>query len=275
MGIQLTPSVAGALAAVAAVAGGAPLFSEGLRALRIARLAGGLAERPLDERPSGFTGVGGQVVLDSPLFSPLTNRPCAGYRLSVASRERGQVAAIEERRPFRVTAGGVCARVAGPIAHWRLSAGERREVKAGEPLTAHLAALIARSPEASWLHRTGATLVLTEHVLAAGAMCHVVGHAREARPYEVAGHEWRRTGTDDATIAVGAVSGTAPGEPDLWIDDGGSLECLIVSDRPVREVRLRHTRMRMLGLVFGPLLSLAGLLVLARLAERWWPAGPR
>jgi hypothetical protein len=73
---------------------------------------------------------------------------------------------------------------------------------------------------------------------------------------------------------VGAVTVSARSdEPDLWIDEGGSLECLIVSDQPVHEVRLRHTRVRMLGLLVGPLLSLAGLLVLARLAERWIPAG--
>ncbi len=273
MPFQLTPSVAGAFAGLAAVAAGAPLFSEGLRALRIARRATSLVEHPLAERPTGFTGARGQVVLDSPLFSPLTHRPCAGYRLSVASRERGQVAALEERRPFRIMAGEVTARVAGPIAHWRMSPGERRVVEPGDPLTAHLAALIERSPEASWLRRTGATLVLTEHVLESGAVAHVVGHVREARPYETSSQEWARTGTDDVAVAVGAITGAAPGEPDLWIDDGGSLECLIVSDRPITEVRLRHTRVRMLGLVFGPLLSLTGLLVLARLAERWWPVG--
>lgn len=272
MVVLLTPSVAGAIAAAAAVAGGAPLFSEGLRALRIARLAGRLTERPLADMPSGFTGLSGQVVLDGPLFSPITHQPCAGFRLSVASADRGQIAAIEERRPFRIVSGGVSARIAGPIAHWRLAAGVRREVKAGEPLTAHLASLVERSPEASWLRRTGSTLLLTEHVLAAGATCHVVGHVRKARSYELIENQWARTGTDDA---AGAVSVTArTDEPDLWIDEGGSLECLIVSDQPVREVRLRHTRVRMLGLLFGPLLSLGGLLALARIAERWMPAGP-
>jgi hypothetical protein len=271
MVVLLTPSVAGAIAAAAAVAGGAPLFSEGLRALRIARLAVGLTERPLADRPTGFTGLSGQVALDSPLFSPLTHQPCAGFRLSVASHERGQIAAIEERRPFRIVAGDVSARIAGPVAHWRLSAGTRREIRADESLSAHLAALIERSAEASWLRRSGATLVFTEHLLAGGATAHVVGHVRQARPYEATERVWARTGTDDA---VGAVTvSVRSDEPDLWIDEGGSLECLIVSDHPVHEVRLRHTRVRMLGLVIGPLLSLAGLLVLARLAERWMPAG--
>jgi hypothetical protein len=274
MELQLTPSIAGAIAAAAAVAGGAPLFSGGLRAFRIARMAGGLTERPLGERPSGFTGIAGEVVLDSPLFSPLTHQPCAGYRLSVTAKDRGQVAAIEERRPFRVLSDGVSARIAGPIAHWRLSAGERREAKADDPLTKNVAALLERSPEASWLRRSGVTLVLTEHVLAAGSTCHVVGHARQARPYETASREWLLTGTDGGSPAASVAAVAVPhGEPDLWIDDGSSLECLIVSDRPVREVRLRHTRMRMLGLVFGPLLSLGGLLSLARFAESWLPIG--
>ncbi|MFI5372687.1 MAG: hypothetical protein ACHQ52_14110 [Candidatus Eisenbacteria bacterium] len=271
MVVLLTPSVAGAIAAAAAVAGGAPLFSEGLRALRIARLAVGLAERPLAEKPHGFTGSSGQVTLDGPLFSPITHQPCAGFRLSVASAERGQVASIEERRPFRIVSGGVSARIAGPIAHWRLAAGARREVKANEPLSEHLASLVERSAEASWLRRTGATLVLTEHLLAAGATCHVVGHVRAARHAELIEHEWARTGTDDHADVVSVA--TRGDEPDLWIDEGGSLECLIVSDQPVREVRLRHTRVRMLGLVVGPLISLGGLLALARIAESWMPAG--
>lgn len=274
MDLQAIPSIAGAIAGAAMVAGGAPLFRAGLHALRTTRKARSLVMRSLADLPAGFAGVAGCVALDSPLFSPLTHQPCAGFRLGVAAEGQGNVATIEERRPFRVVTGRTIAHVAGRVAFWRLTAGEQRSLKPDDALTENLSRLLERSPEVRRLRRAGVTLLLTEHLLAAGAQCHVVGHARRSSRHKTAKTEMKRTGTDDAVEAASdAPDPQLLGHPNLWIDGGSSLECLIVSDRPIAQVRLRHTRWRMVGLVVGPLLSLGGLIILAVLAVRLMRSG--
>lgn len=270
MDLTLAPTFAGAAAAAIAVAAGAPLFSDGLRTLRLGRSLVRATERPLAGRPEGFVRVRGRVVLDSPLFSPLSAQPCAGYRLSISADRHGAIGAIEDFRAFRIVDGGVTAQVAASHARWQLSPGMRREVAAADTLSENLSALIARSPEAMWLRRSGATLVLIEHALMAGGECHVVGEASLSRPYEaIALDELARTGTDDAQVssADSAQRGRA-NEPDLWVDDGGSLEYLLVADRAPGTLVVPHARWRSLGLLAGPFLTLGGLLHLASLAER-------
>jgi hypothetical protein len=291
MDISLEPTVAGAAFAALAVAGGGPLFSNGLRALRLRRRTSRLAERPLADAPSGFIHTRGRVVLDSPLFSPLSGRPCAGFRLAVRGRGTRTAASVEERRAFRIVSGEISARVLAGAGRWRVSETGRREVGPGEKLGEHLAALLQSCPEVFWLQRRGLPVVLTEHALLAGAECHVIGHARHGRPYELPAElELVRTGTDDAALlgsgeaAAQGQGRTAPrsgpfgierrqpgrpfpGEANLWVD-GGHLDFVLVSDAPPARADLAVSPWRTLGLLLGPALSLAGLLYLAHAAEQ-------
>jgi hypothetical protein len=297
MDFSLEPTVAGAACAALAVAGGGPIFSAGLRALRLSQRVARLAERPLDEAPSGFLHTRGRVVLDSPLFSPLSGRPCAGFRLDVLGPGSRTAASIEERRPFRIVSGEVAARVLARDARWRIAETGRREVGPGEPLNENLTTLLQGCPEVFWLQRRGMPLVITEHALLAGSECHVIGHARHARPYELpAEMELARTGTDDRArlgtdrpaaedaspepTAPRAARGGGPfgierrqpGRPfpvevDLWVDSGGHLEFVLVSDAPPSRADLAVAWWRGLGVVLGPVMSLAGLLYLAHAAD--------
>jgi len=306
MDFSLEPTVAGAACAALAVAGGGPLFSDGLRALRLSRRVSHLAERPLADAPSGFLHTRGRVVLDSPLFSPLSGRPCAGFRLEVRGTGSRAAASVEERRAFRIVGGAVSARVMARSGRWRIAETGRREVGPGQPLSENLTTLLQGCPEVFWLQRQGLPLVLTEHALMAGSECHVIGHARHARPYELPAElELARTGTDDharlgaepaatgetrpapAGEAHPAPNGEArpapgggpfgierrqpgrpfPAEVDLWVDGGGHLDFVLVSDAPPAPADLAVSRWRALGLVLGPAMSLAGLLYLAHAAD--------
>src|SRR5262249_30671654 len=155
-------------------------------------------------------------------------KPCAGFRLEVAIAGHGPVAVIDERRVFRLTEGGTTAQVVGSCGRWNVSVTERREVAAKDPLPTSLEALLGRSPEARWLRRAGAHLVLTERALLAGSECHVVGHMRHGYPLEwPAEIHVLKTGTDDVVPAQLGTVNAGPRidrrldvEPDLWIDDG-------------------------------------------------------
>jgi len=272
MGFDMQPTFAGAAFAAAAVAGGAPLFSEGLRVLRLARGFAQLAEARLGEGPSGLVRTRGRVALASPQFGPLSGKPCAGFRLEVAIAGHGPTAVIEERRVFRLTEGGATAQVLGHRGRWNVSVSARREVASKDPLPTGLEALLARSPEARWLRRAGANLVLTERALMAGSECHVVGQMRRGYPLEwPAEIERLKTGTDDvAEVAFAGGTGVdrrLDVEPELWIDDGGHLDFLWISDRPPDPRELAPPWIRAVGLVLGPALSLGGLLYLANAVD--------
>ena len=269
------PTLAGVAMAATAVAGGAPLFSEGLRVLRLRRSLSRLAERSLRDLPDGFTHVKGRVALESPMFAPLSGKPCAGFLLEVGTAERGRVAVIAERRSFRLVNEGVVARVAGERGHWQLTPGTARLITHDEALSERMTQLIERSPEAAWLRRTGASLAVIERVLAAGAECHVVGSAHVAHRVEAAIEtEQLRTGTDDAPVVtrtldlLGGSRAASTSEPDLSIDEGGSLEYLHVSDTAPARLAELQPAWKLIGLGLGPILSLTGLLYLANAADR-------
>lgn len=275
MAVTIEPTLAGAVCAAGAVAAGAPLFGAGLRALRLGRALARLEERRLADHPSGFAAVRGRVALEGPLFGPLSGAPCAGFELVVLHASRGVVAVVDERRPFRLSADGVAARVEPGRRRWRVAETARRTLESADVPTQHLEALLARAPEALRLRRHGDSLTLIEHALRQGAECHVVGQVRHGRPMDVALPEsdvMLRTGTDDADVTVAAsASATVPapaGLPDLWIDDGGALDFLEVSDTPPGRPRLAWAGVQGLGLAAGPLLSLGGLLYLAHAADR-------
>lgn len=306
MEILLQPTIAGAAFAALAVAGGAPIFSDGLRALRLRRQFEKLSERPLDEEPVGFVHTRGRVLLDSPLFSPLTGRPCAGYRLEVQGSGVARATVVEERRPFRIVSGDTSARVMAGAGRWVLAETGQRNIAPDESVSQNLAALLGCSAEVLQLKHRRMPMVLTEHALFAGAETHVVGHVRHARPYELPPElELMRTGTDDVVQVVSSrpervielipepaaeparesedippksmgpfgIERRAPGRPfpgevDLWVDGGGLLDFVLVSDAPPAGDQLVMSRWRTLGLLVGPALSLTGLLYLAHAADQ-------
>ena len=265
---QLVHPTAGGLAcAVGAVVAGAPLFSDGLRSLRLRRHSADFAERPLADGLAGLVHVSGTVTLDSPMFTPLSADPCAAFQLEVHTVGAPIVKTVEERRPFRVVGREASARLESTVGRWSLSATAEREVAAGEPLTGSLARLLGRVPEALWWRRSGGRLRLVERALLAGSSCHVVGFARRAHSLDqLEGFELVRTGTD-GTLDV-AVTSAAAQVCELWLGPGEFLDYLFVSDRAPVAHDLVVPAWRTLGAFAGPALSLLGLLYLAAVADQ-------
>jgi len=277
---SVEPTYTGVAFAAAAVAGGAPLFAAGLRAWRLRAGLRRLTARPLRELPTGLVQVRGRVALEGPLFAPLSGDPCAGFVLDVGAAGEGRLTSIAERRPFRIVSEGVTAHVAGDLASLKLRPGIAREIAPDQPLTERLEALLARSPEAMWLRRSGRRLALVERVLSAGAECHVVGFAHALRSVAAEREvEMLRTGTDDVparnvSIAVDLLGGAhALGQPDLWLDDGGTLAFLVVGDRDPGNLLRSAPAWKAILIALGPLLTLGGLLYLANAAERFHTMG--
>lgn len=271
MDLVLNPTAFGAAAAAFAVAGGAPLFGEGLRTVRLRAGLAKLVEQPLEDTATGLVSVRGRVALESPLFGPLSGLPCAGFVLEARAKGPRVIAAVEELRAFKLVGDGEVARVVATNGRWELEVSHERTFGPEESLSENLKALVAGSAEVQWLRRRGHSITLTERALLAGATCHVIGRARHAQPFEaMAEVEMLRTGTDDgpgfATTASPASSAQRV-EPDLWIDDGGNLELIHVSDRAPRPTALAPSPFFLIGLVIGPLISLLGLLYLANAAD--------
>jgi hypothetical protein len=265
---QLVHPTAGGLAcAVGAVVSGAPLFSDGLRSLRLRRHFAGLAERPLTEDLAGFVHVIGTVTLDSPMFTPLSAAPCVAFQLEVHTVGAPIVKTVEERRPFRVTGREASARLESIAGRWSLSATAEREVAAGEPLPRSLSRLVDQVPEALWWRRAGGKLRLVERALLAGSSCHVVGFARRVHSLDhLEGLEVVRTGTDGALdVAVASVPAQVC---ELWLGPGELLDFFFVSDREPATSDLAVGAWRTLGAFAGPALSLLGLLYLAAAADQ-------
>jgi hypothetical protein len=265
--IELQTSPAGLVAATAALAAGAPLFSTGLRAARLRRAVRRLREFGVSDLPSGFAHVVGAVALESPLFSPLTGVACAAFRLDVVGQEGALVRFVDGARPFRLIENGRVARVVPEGARFALAERARRTIAPDEPLSENLTTLLERLPEAVWFRRSGGTLTLVERTLVPGATCHVVGTARRAHLLEAAGEiELARTGTDGVVTVT--ASPTSHDEPDLRLDAGDHVDFLLVSDRPPHPADLHVPAWRALGVVVGPALSLLGLLYFAHVADQ-------
>jgi hypothetical protein len=261
------PNAGGLACAVGAVVSGAPLFSDGLRSLRLRRHFAGLAETPLAEGLEGFVHVHGAVTLDSPMFTPLSAVPCAAFQLEVHTLGAHIVKTVEERRPFRVAGRAASARLESTAGRWSLSATAEREIAADEPLPSSLARLVDQVPEAQWWRRAGGRLRLVERALLAGSSCHVVGFARRAHPIDaMEGLELERTGTDGAPgVAVASVPAQECG---LWLGPGEFHDFFFVSDQAPVAGDLAVPVWRTLGAFAGPALSLLGLLYLAAAADQ-------
>jgi hypothetical protein len=270
--LDLQPTASGVAFAAAAVAVGAPLFSDGVRSLRLHRAFRRLKHAPLADAVSGLVHVRGAVALESPLFAPLSGVPCAGFRLEIRSSGGFVGRPIESFRPFRVSENGTIARVVPDDGQFDLSETARRDIAPGDQLSERLGTLLERTPEAAWLRRGGATLTLVERALASGAACHVVGYLRHSRiPALAAATVLERTGTDDAIAIEDAA--VASSEPDCWINAGEHLSFLLVTDREPAAGRFDISPLRMAGTLIGPALSLLGLLYLANAADRFRALG--
>jgi hypothetical protein len=265
---QLVHPTAGGLAcAIGAVVAGAPLFSGGLRSLRLRRHFAGLAEEPLADDLAGFVHVSGIVTLDSPMFTPLSAAPCAAFQLEVHTVGAPIVKIVEERRPFSLAGRETTARLESLAGRWSLSASAEREVAADEPLTGSLSRLVEQVPEARWWRRAGGRLRLVERALLAGSSCHVVGFARSVHPLEQpAALEFVRTGTD---AAFEVASASAPAQArESRLGPGEFLDFFFVSDRAPVARDFVVPAWRVLGAFAGPALSLLGLLYLAAVADQ-------
>jgi hypothetical protein len=81
-----------------------------------------------------------------------------------------------------------------------------------------------------------------------------------------------RTGTDDLVETTSTFIATHH-EPDLWINAGEHLQMLLVSDTEPTADQLKVAPVRVSGILFGPMLTLAGMLFLAHMADRMRAAG--
>jgi hypothetical protein len=266
LGLDLHPTAPGLMCAAASLIAGAPLFSDGMRAVRLRRQLERLRTAPLSEWPSGFVHVSGRVALESPMFAPLSGKPCAGWRLELRSSTPRTIACLDERRPFQLIDGTVLAHVAEHGAAWELAVSAERDIAHDEPISERLDTLLMNAGDVAWARRAGATLHVVERALLAGAECHVIGtvqHSR-TRAYEM-DDEWLRTGTDDGpSEPAGSISAREYlSEPDLRISSGEHLDFLLVTDRKPSASRLSLPAWRMLGAAAGPAMGLAGLTYLA------------
>ena len=276
--LHFLPSPLGLALAAAAVVLGAPLFSDGLRALRLRRHLLAVREAGLEDSTHGFTHVRGLVALESPLFSPLGGEPCAGFQLEIAGEGHPVRRHVAVRRAFRLVDRGTSARVSGDAARWDLETTATRRIAPDEPMSEGLTALLAGVPEAEWLRRAGVPLVLTERALLAGRECHVVGFARSTAAIDYATPEvMMRTGTDAgefitddllAAVAASAKPARVPRvEPAVTLSTGEHLDFLLVSDRAPTPAQLRVPSWRAIGVLLGPALTLAGMFYLAAAAD--------
>jgi len=274
MDLSLSPTVGGSALAALAIAAGAPWFGDGLRALRLRREFAKLHETPMAEAPPGLAQVRGEVLLESPLFAPISGRPCAGFRLEVRLAGAREAAAIDVRRPFRLRQGDDMARVFAERGNWRLDVTGERTIAADEALGTQLESLLQSTAETRWARGLGRELRLVERALLAGASCHVIGQVREAHPFEQPAEiELARTGTDDRVALE--TSSRSSYEPVYWIDEGGHLEFTWVSSHAPERSELRIASLRLLGLALGPILGLGGLLYLASAADHLRELGQR
>jgi len=275
LGLDLYHNAPGLLCAAAAVAAGAPVFALGLRALKLREHLEGLRSAAIADAPEGLVHLRGRVTLDPPLRAPISGLPCAGFRLEARTLDSASFERVDEVRRFSIEQGSYAARVVEDPAGWEVQVTGQREIKASDAVSAELLALIQRMPEPAWARSAGATLQIVERALIAGSECHVIGFVRHAPPVAaelpveaVAEAAWLRTGTDyESWPNVSEASDEEAREardPVLWVGRGEHLDFLLVSDQAPEVRRLVPPLWHTLGTWIGPIMSLTGLIVLAR-----------
>ena len=269
------------LAAVATLAG-APLFAAGRRALQMRRAAAGLTVVPLDHTAAGLVTLHGQVALESPMFAPLSGRPCAGFTLEVAGDGMRVGASLSELRAFRLVGEQATARVVVDHGVWRGAVTQRRTITPLEALPERLAGLLEQSAEVRWLRDRRVALQLTERALEVGAEVFVTGVARGSGVAQVArgqaqefamveSMELAATGTDGMAWTVGDIGDigdkgqrSSRREPELWIESGEPLGQLLVTPEAPAPAVVAPPLWKLTLMLLGPAFTLAGLLYLAR-----------
>ncbi len=263
---EIPVSPAGMLAAVAFVIAGGPLFADGLRALRQRRALSGLSVASPAAGLEGLVRVAGTVALESPLFSPLSQKPCAGYRLEVHATDSAIAGQVGQQRGFRLVTGGPDAFVEPAGAAWCLPVTAERDVRAGEAVSANMAALLEGDATLRWLRDRRAPMRIVERSLAAGAHVEVIGYAHTLAAEPEEAHELlAATGTDGLSWAVAAPEKRE--RPNLRLSSAEPVGLHVVADGDASPRRFVPGAWRTLGLVAGPLLSLAGLVYLVHAAE--------
>ncbi len=253
--------------AAAAVITGAPLFSEGLRALRLRRRLARLQSTGPDAGlPDGLAHIQGRVVLESPLFAPLSRRPCAGWQLEVRGIGAPVARTAEVHRAFGLRGRGEQVHVAGDRAQWRVAVTAEHVLAADEPVSGTLEGVLGSLPEAMWWRRAGGRLELREHALFAETECHVVGTVQHAAVAigESDEEQLLATGTADAVPA--SIAAAPPSH--VSIGAGEPYDLLLVSDTAPAPESLAVPWHRVAGVFLGPAISLAGLLYLAHAADQ-------
>jgi hypothetical protein len=259
---------ASAVLAVLCVVVGGPWFADGLRALRARRALRALPGAAGARMAGGPLHLHGRVALESPMFAPLSGRPCASWELHLRD-ERGMFAGrANEARDFRLVLEDGALQVPAE-SEWRLGVTGERTFGSPAEMSEHLLALLERSAELRWLTARGSAVTVAERALYAGAEAHVLGVGMRGA---VTAHEpvaLARTGTDDIAWHD---------EPQVTVGDGQLVPCAdldrcIVSDHALEPRRLAPPLWRAHGVLFGPALALAGLLELAGFAGRGLGAG--
>lgn len=263
---EVPVSAAGLLLAAASVVAGAPWFADGLRCLRARRALAGVRPESFAAAPRGLAELRGRVELESPLFSPLSARPCAGYVLEVRGVGTRIGGEVSEVRPFRLADGEVRARIEAATVAWQLGVTAEREVAAGASIPERIRALIDRHPDLRWLRAQGGALRLVERALCSGVECHVLGELRQMRVSSDRSEVvTARTGTDDgftsSTVRTVEVSVSSR------VIASDLLDRLVIADRDVDVTRLAPAAWRTSGALLGPSLCLAGLVYLAHAAD--------
>lgn len=257
-------STAGMLLAAACVVAGGPLFASGLSALRRRRMLAGIAPALAEPGSHGLVQLVGTVALESPLFSPLSMKPCAGYLLDVHATDMPMGGRVGQRRGFKLVSGACDAFVEDSRGEWAMPVTAERTVAAGEQVSANMAALLDQDETLRWLRERRAPMHIVERSLEAGARVEVIGNARSVEDAAAAERVLlAATGTDGGTVAV-----AEPAErPRLRVTGADPLELHVVADGSPSPLRFAPSRWLVLGTLAGPLLTLAGLVYLARAAQ--------
>jgi hypothetical protein len=265
--LPLTPG--GVLFAAMAVVAGAPLFARGRRAYLRRQSLRDLAERPLTEDTLGLARVRGRVVLEGPLFAPLSGTPCAGFQLEVRGEGSSIGGTIRDMRPFRLQSGDTSAIVPSEDSDWFTPVTAQREIATGAQVPERLATLLDSNNDVRWLRERGVVLHVVERALEAGRVVSVVGVTQHERVTVFEEDvELLATGTDGGGFQGPRL---VPGPPldtyELRFGTDDTFDRVqVFADPPDAKVPQPAPWTDLL-LIVGPAISLAGLLYLARAAE--------
>lgn len=254
--------------AVLCVVVGGPWFAGGLRALRARRALLALPKAAGAGLANGPLHVRGHVALESPMFAPLSGKPCARWELHVRDEGGTFAGRVSDERDFRLLLDDGAVQVAAD-AEWRLGVTEERMFASPGEMSEHLLALLEHSPELRWLTSRGCGVRIVERALYAGAEAHVLGTGVRGAVQWHERVELARTGTDDVAWQDEPESSEADGHLVPCAD----LDRCIVSDRTLDPRCLAPSVWRAHGVLLGPALALAGLLELAGAAGRGLGAG--